>query len=104
MTEAYYMAGMLENKGYGPARGRGDSGHKQFLRFVDATLYGGVYANTPSKGQTYPNPPIRIPRDDGEHMTEYLRKRIDDIESGRTKMTTCTLDEYMRHLDELFGG
>lgn len=42
--------------------------------------------------------------DDGERMTEYLKKRIADIESGGVKSKTYTLDEYMRHLDKVLGG
>lgn len=42
--------------------------------------------------------------DDGERMTEYLKKRIADIESGRVKSKTYALDEYMRHLDKVLGG
>lgn len=34
---------------------------------------------------------------------ERLRKRIDDIESGKTKMTFYTLDEHMRHLDKIWS-
>lgn len=33
-----------------------------------------------------------------------LRRRIDDIESGRAKMAFYTLGEHMRHLDRVWGG
>ena len=39
-----------------------------------------------------------------ERMTPQLEKRVMDIEMGRVQMTRYTLDEYMRHLDEILGG
>lgn len=69
-------------------------------------LYGGA---GPRSGVS-PDPPMRAPEDsgddddDGEHMTEYLERRVAYLESGRAKTTTYTLDEYMRHLDEILGG
>lgn len=41
--------------------------------------------------------------DNDDDDTERLRKRIEDIESGKTKMTFYTLDEYMRHLDKIWS-
>lgn len=40
--------------------------------------------------------------DDNDDV-ERLRRRIDDIESGKTKMTFYTLDEHMRHLDKIWS-
>ena len=34
-------------------------------------------------------------------MSPALEKRVKDIEEGRVEMKRYTLDEYMRHLDEL---
>lgn len=51
-----------------------------------------------------PNPPIRMSAGYNGRMDEQLLKRIDDIESGRTEMKLYTLDEYMRHLDKIWGA
>ena len=40
--------------------------------------------------------------DDNDDV-ERLRRRIDDIESGKTKMTFYTLGEHMRHLDKIWS-
>ena len=76
-----------------------------FFQYMDMNFYGGIDNGAQRQSHIYPNPPIRVPADgDGEHMTEYLRKRIDDIESGKVKMKFYTLDEYMRHLDKIWSG
>ena len=41
---------------------------------------------------------------DGDILNERVEKRIMDIEAGRVKMRRHTLDEHMRHLDEMLGG
>lgn len=51
-----------------------------------------------------PSPPTRVPSGGIERMDEQLLKRLDDIESGRTEMKVYTLDEYMRHLDKIWGA
>lgn len=40
----------------------------------------------------------------GGRLSEQVEKRIMDIEMGRVKMTRYTLDEYMRHLDDILGS
>lgn len=37
-------------------------------------------------------------------LSERVEKRIMDIEAGRVKMRRYTLDEHIRHLDEMLGG
>ena len=37
-------------------------------------------------------------------LNERVEKRIMDIETGRVKMRRYTLDEHIRHLDEMLGG
>jgi len=75
-----------------------------FLQYVDMSLYGGAQ----QQSGIFPNPPMGALADDedgdGEHMTEYLKRRIAYLESGRAKTTTYTLDKYMRHLDRVMGG
>lgn len=41
---------------------------------------------------------------EGGRLSERVEKRIMDIEMGRVKMTRYTLNEYMRHLDDILGG
>ena len=89
-----------------------DPAHRAFFQYVDMILYGGAW----TRSGVYPNPPMRAPEDsggggggdgdddDGEHMTEYLERRVAYLESGRAETTTYTLDEYMRYLDEILGG
>lgn len=90
------------NSAPGSVPGGYDPAHRMFLQYVDMGLYGGAW----TRSGVYPNPPMRAPEDDddGEHMTEYLKRRVAYLESGRAKTTTYTLDEYMRHLDEILGG
>lgn len=40
----------------------------------------------------------------GGRLSEQVEKRIMDIEMGRVKMTRYTLNEYMRHLDDILGS
>ena len=56
------------------------------------------------QSHVYPNPPIQVPAGDGDDDTERLRKLVDDIKSGKVKTTYYTLDEYVRHLDKIWGG
>ena len=37
-------------------------------------------------------------------LNERVEKRIMDIETGRVKMRRYTLDEHVRHLDEMLGS
>ncbi len=41
---------------------------------------------------------------EGDLLNERVEKRIMDIEAGRVKMRRYTLDEHIRHLDEMLGG
>ena len=41
---------------------------------------------------------------EGGILNERVEKRIMDIEAGRVKMRRYTLDEHIRHLDEMLGG
>ena len=86
----------------GAVPSRYDSAHVMFLQYVDMSLYGGAQR----RSGVCPNPPMGALADDGdgEHMTEYLKRRIAYLESGRAKTTTYTFDEYMRHLDKILGG
>ena len=81
-----------------------DPAYAMFLQYVDMSLYGGAQ----QRSGVFPNPPMGAPADDedgdGEDMTEYLKRRIAYLESGRAKTTTYTFDEYMRHLDKVLGG
>ena len=63
-------------------------------------------AYNPSLTRTYSRPhQHKVVQDGGGGGdTERLRKRIDDIKSGRARMTFYTLDEYMRHLDRIWKG
>ena len=102
-------AARAENSVPGAVPSQYDSAHRMFVQYVDMSLYGGSYGGAGLQGCVWPNPPARAPAgndedDDGERMTEYLRKRVADIESGRVKSKTYTLDEYMRHLDKVLGG
>ena len=49
---------------------------------------------------------IRAQEDEleGDRLNERVEKRIMDIETGRVKMKRYTIDEYMRHLDDIQGG
>lgn len=82
-----------------------DPAYAMFLQYVDMSLYGGAQQQ---QSGVFPNPPMGAPADDedgdGEDMTEYLKRRIAYLESGRAKTTTYTFDEYMRHLDKVLGG
>ena len=41
----------------------------------------------------------------GEGTSEELRRRLDDIESGRVKVTVYpSAEEYIRHLDAMLDG
>ena len=67
-------------------------------------LYGDMNNGARRQSHIYPNPPIHVPAaDDNDNDTERLRKRIEDIESGKTKMAFYTLDEHMRHLDKIWS-
>ena len=85
-----------------PTPSQNDSAHGLFLQYVEMSLYGGMGGGARLQS-VYPNPPIQMPPDDGEHMTEYLRKRVSDIESGKVKMESYTFDEYMRYLDKIWS-
>ena len=37
-------------------------------------------------------------------LSKQVEKRIMDIETGKVKMTRYTLNEYMRHLDDILGS
>ncbi len=100
----------LEGCGGSPARPAPchyDAARDLFFRCIEERLYGAADNSMRRQSPVFPNPPIRMPADgDGDDAlaVERLRKRIDDIESGRAKMTFYTLDEYMRHLDKIWSG
>lgn len=81
-----------------------DSAHELFFRYVEMNFYSCMDNGARRQSHVYPNPPIQVPADDGDDDTERLRKLIDDIKSGKVKTTYYTLDEYMRHLDKIWGG
>ena len=41
---------------------------------------------------------------EGDRLNKRVEKRIMDIEAGKVKMKRYTIDEYMRHLDDMLGG
>ena len=97
------MANGGDGSAPGAVPGGHDPAHRAFFQYVDTILYGGAR----TRSGACPSPPMEAPEDDdddGEHMTEYLKRRVAYLESGRAKTTTYTLDEYMRHLDEILGG
>lgn len=81
-----------------------DSAHWLFMQHIDMSLYEGVDNGARRQNSIYPNPPIQMPARDDEQMTDYLRKRVSDIESGRVKMKSYTFDEYMLYLDKIWGS
>lgn len=86
---------------------RYDPARDLFFRCIEERLYGAADNGMRRQNPAFPNPPISIPADgdgDDARTIERLRKRIDDIESGRAKMTFYTLDEHMRHLDKIWSG
>lgn len=88
-----------------PAPCHHDAARDLFFRCIEERLYGAADNSMRRQSPIFPNPPIRMPADDDDARTiERLRKRIDDIESGRAKMTFYTLDECMRHLDKIWSG
>lgn len=90
-----------------PAPCHYDAARDLFFRCIEERLYGAADNSMRRQNPAFPNPPISIPADgdgDDARTIERLRKRIDDIESGRAKMTYYTLDEHMRHLDKIWSG